>query len=147
MTRTLEQRGRDAGAIRQRSSALAAVAKDVVRAAEELRQDALAITREIQQRASATREAEKLPRETSELSSLFNSHRHRAIQGTPMPLTKQTHSGHELTARATIAAALIASKRAEIASLDFSTYWADAARLVDLATTTERIFQTIAEKR
>jgi hypothetical protein len=64
-----------------------------------------------------------------------------------MPLTKQRHSGHELTARATIAAALIASKRGEIASLDFSTYRADAEHLGDLATATERIFQTIAEGR
>jgi hypothetical protein len=64
-----------------------------------------------------------------------------------MPLTKQTHSGHELAARATIAAALIASKSAEVASIDFSKYWTDAKHLRDLAAVTEGIFQSIAEKR
>jgi hypothetical protein len=64
-----------------------------------------------------------------------------------MPLTPQTHSGHELAARATIAAALIASKTIQIGPIDYSKPWMDNEHLIDLGNATERIMQSIADKR
>jgi hypothetical protein len=64
-----------------------------------------------------------------------------------MPLTVETYSGHELVARAAIAAALISSKSASVPTLDFSKYWTDATNLRDLGIATDGILKTIAEKR
>jgi hypothetical protein len=64
-----------------------------------------------------------------------------------MPLMPQTHSGHELAARATIAAALIASRTIQLGPIDYLKPWTENQHLIDLGNATERIMQSIADKR